>query len=323
MIISRTPFRVSFAGGGTDLPAFYCEEPGAVISTAIARYMYVTVHPSFDHGVRVSYSKTELVNASDEVAHPIVRESLRAVGITSGIEITSIADVPAGTGLGSSSSFAVGLLNALWGYLRQPREPDELARGACGIEMVQLREPIGKQDQYIAAYGGLKHIQFFPGGGVRVNPVPCDNGRKSNLGEHLLLFYVGGKHNAGRILREQADDTPRKRPVLRRMRDIAGEMKKVLASREDLRTFGELLHEGWTLKRSLNAGISNPEIDDIYATARAAGALGGKLLGAGGAGFFLFFCEKKNQAKLRAALSPLREMPFAFDTEGSRIIYSK
>jgi len=323
MIISRTSFRVSFAGGGSDLPAFYREEPGGVISTAIARYMYVTVHPSFDCGVRVSYSKTEMVSHCDELAHPMVREALRAAGIRSGIEITSVADVPAGTGLGSSSSFAVGLLNALWCHLRQPREAEELAREACELEMVRLAEPIGKQDQYIAAYGGLKHIEFFPDGNVRVNPVACENGRKAELEEKLLLFYVGGSHDAGSILREQSKDTASKRPVLRRMRDIAGEMKQVLASGENLRIFGELLHEGWTLKRTLNGGISNSKIDDIYAAARGAGALGGKLLGAGGAGFVLLFCERENQARLRGALDGMRELPFAFETEGSRIIYSK
>jgi D-glycero-alpha-D-manno-heptose-7-phosphate kinase len=321
MIISRTPFRISFAGGGTDLPAFTRQEPGAVTATTVDKYMFITVNKRFDETLRVSYSKTEIVDGADDLRHPIVREALKLVGLTRGLEITSIADLPAGTGMGSSSAFTVGLLNALYAYKGQHTSAEDLAEAACRIEIELLGEPIGKQDQYAAACGGLNHIRFNPDGSVFVDPVITTREVREELDANLLLFYTGATRSASAILKRQQDETDRKRQVLRGLRDIAERMARALQNGRRLNDFGDLLHEAWQLKRRVADGITSPDIDRWYEAARGAGALGGKVLGAGGGGFLLFFVERQNQGAVRRALADLRELPFRLEPQGSKIIY--
>jgi D-glycero-alpha-D-manno-heptose-7-phosphate kinase len=321
MIISRTPFRVSFAGGGTDLAAFYREEKGAVTSSTIDKYVYITVNKRFDSTLRISYSKTEIVDNVDQVQHRIVREALRLTGLKQGLEITSIADLPAGTGMGSSSAFTVGLLNALHAYAGRHTSAAQLAEEACRIEIDILGEPIGKQDQYASAYGGLNHVEFNPDGTVYVNPVISRRETREELGLNLMLFYTGVTRSASSVLVKQREDTAAKLAVLREMRDISDRMAEVFQAGRRLHEFGELLHEAWLLKRSVTSGISNPDIDRWYEAAREGGALGGKLLGAGGGGFLLFFVERQNRRAVAERLADLRELPFRLESEGSKIIY--
>ncbi len=321
MIISRTPFRVSFAGGGTDLRAFYKHDFGAVISTAVDKYMYIQVNKRFDETIRVSYSKTEIVETVDQIRHPIVREALKLVDITQGIEIISIADIPAGTGVGSSSSFTVGLLNALYAYLGKHVDAEALASQACHIEIETLGEPIGKQDQYIAAYGGLQYIRFNSDETVYVDPVICSKELKDRLGRQLLMFYTGLKRSASEILTRQKKETKNKLDYFCKLRDLAGQMQQILIKDGDLHKFGELLHEGWMIKRGILSDISNNIIDSYYEHALKAGAVGGKLLGAGGGGFILLYCPEEKHDDVRKALSELRELPIALEPQGSKIIY--
>ncbi|MCL5075745.1 MAG: GHMP kinase [Chloroflexi bacterium] len=322
MIISRTPLRISFAGGGTDLPAYYTQEPGAVLSTAIAKYIYVTVNKKFDDLIRVSYSITEIVEDVDSLKHGLVREALKLAGIGSGIEITTIADVPSrGTGLGSSSTLTVGLLNALAAFQGQAKSAKMLAEQACEIEINRLGEPIGKQDQYIAAYGGLQFIQFQPDGSVFVDPVICPQEVKQQLERNLLLFYTGRTREANTVLLKQRQKTPANRDILRKMRGLAFTLRDCLTNNRDLDRFGQYLHQGWEYKKQLASGISDALLDSYYERALAAGALGGKLLGAGGGGFFLFYCPEDRQDGLRHALADLKETRFRFEPQGSKIIY--
>jgi len=321
VIISRTPFRVSFAGGGTDLRAFYEHEPGAVVSTTIDKYMYLTVNKRFDHTVRVSYSRTEIVETADDVHHPLVREALRKAGIPNGIEVTSISDIPAGTGFGSSSSFTVGLLNALYAYTGTYAPAERLAAEACEIEIDIVGEPIGKQDQYIAAYGGLQYIRFNPDESVFVDPVVCSHELKRTLGDRLMLFYTGITRSASDILTEQRKETKNKLDFLRTMAHLAGEIRRVFQEGRDLDEFGELLHEGWMLKRELVSGITNTLVDAAYEKAHKAGAIGGKLLGAGGGGFLLLYAREDVQPRVREALSELREIPFDLEPQGTKIVH--
>lgn len=322
MIITRTPFRISFAGGGSDLEAFYTKEPGVVLSTAIDKYMYLTVMNRFGSDFRISYSRTEIVNSIDEIQHDIVRESLKSMGIKRGLEIVSMANIPAQTGLGSSSAFTVGLLHALHAFGGRSVSAEQLAREACAMEITRLGEPIGKQDQYIAAYGGMQFIQFNPDGSVAVEPVVCSTATLTALNSRLMLFFTGVTRKAGDLLKHQTAVTGQKRDTLRKMCDLARQLRDVLTSEENLNSFGQLLHEAWEAKRSINAsGISSESIDDYYDRGLRAGALGGKLLGAGGGGFLLFYCEQARQESVRAALSELVEVPFGFEPQGSRIIY--
>ena len=321
MILTRTPFRISFAGGGSDLAAYYTQEPGAVLSTAIDKYIYIAVKDHFEQNFRVSYSQTEIVDNVDDIQHRIVREALHQTGIERGLEIVSMGDLPSRTGLGSSSSFTVGLLHALHALSGRVASPERLAREACEIEIERLSEPIGKQDQYIAAYGGLQFIQFNPDGTVFVDPVVCPAETRHELNRRLLAFFTGYTRDARDVLAKQQESTPDKIPCLRRMCAIARELREVLTTGRDLNVFGTLLHEAWNLKRSLTPAISNGKIDEYYERGYRAGALGGKLLGAGGGGFLLFFCEPHNQDRLRAELSELRELHFALDPQGSKIVY--
>jgi D-glycero-alpha-D-manno-heptose-7-phosphate kinase len=321
MIITRTPFRISFAGGGSDLYSFYSEEPGAVLSAAIAKYMYLVVKERFGNTFRVSYSQTELRGHAGEIEHPIVRECLSALGIDRGLEIVSIADLPAQSGVGSSSSFTVGLLSALHAWKGQNVSADSLARQACDIEIDRLREPIGKQDQYIAAHGGIQFMQFMPDGAVYVDPVICSTETRRELNRRLLLFFTGQTREARSVLSRQNGRAAANRKGLRRLCLIAALMRDVLTGGADLNAFGYLLHEAWEVKKSLECTISNAAIDDLYERGIGAGALGGKLLGAGGGGFLLFFCEPQNQPVLRNAMRDAVEVPFAFEPQGSKIIY--
>lgn len=324
MIISRTPFRVSFLGGGSDIPSFYERSPGAVLSTSIDKYMYLTVHPYFEPGqTLVKYSRTELCRHDEEVRHPIVRECLRRVGIRSGVEITSTADIPSGTGLGSSSTFTVGLLNTLWSYAGRFASKAELAEQACRIEIERLGSPIGKQDQYAAAFGGLSLIEFHPSGRVSVQPLTLAETTMRTLERRLLLLYTGEVRDANEILADQQREirAEEKFRAQQEMVRLAYEGRRALYD-GDLDRIGSLLHENWLLKRCLSTKVSNGTIDALYQRALEAGAVGGKLLGAGGGGFLLFYCAEDRRDAVRRALGELRETPFGFDFGGTQIIYA-
>jgi D-glycero-alpha-D-manno-heptose-7-phosphate kinase len=324
MIISRTPLRISFAGGGSDLAAYYHHEPGAVVSVAIDKYIYITVNTKFDHQIRASYSVTEIVDSVDQLKHQLIREALRLVRREHSIEITSISDIPSqGTGLGSSSTYTVGLLNALYAHDGRFASAERLAQEACHIEIDRCGAPIGKQDQYIAAYGGLQFIQFNPDDTVFVDPVICAPETKQRLQQRLLMLYTGITRSADGVLREQRSNTSgdaAKRNNLRHMVQLAHDLRVALCA-NDLDAFGEILHTGWQLKRELASGISNLRIDDWYERARRAGAEGGKILGAGGGGFLLLYAHEEQHEAIRAALPELRYVPTSFEPQGSKIIY--
>ena len=323
MIITQAPYRISFAGGGTDLPAFCRDEPGAVISTAIDRHMYVTVGTRFENTIRVAYSTTEIVETLAQLKHSLVREALRVTGLDRSLEITTIGDVPAGTGMGSSSALTVGLLAALYAYQGRIASPEELARLACEIEIERVGHPIGRQDQYISAYGGLQYLRFNPDQTVDVEPVPCSRETLHALEERLLLVYTGSTRDANEILKAQKSATASKLGVLRRMRDLAGEMRDALTGPQgpDLGHFAELLREGWELKRTVVSAISTDMVDEWYRRARAAGARGGKLLGAGGGGFLLLMAEPEHHDAIRETLGRPKELPVSFDPRGARVIF--
>jgi D-glycero-alpha-D-manno-heptose-7-phosphate kinase len=321
MIITQTPYRASFAGGGTDLPAFYQHEYGAVLSVAIKKHMYVTVGPRFEASTRVAYSRTEICDTIDEIQHTIVREALRLTDLGPHLEITTIGDVPAGTGMGSSSTLTVGLLHALHAYKGQIVNRHKLAEEACKIEIDVLRKPIGRQDQYAAAFGGVNYIRFNPDHTVDVEPVPCRPETLGQLQESVLLLYTNRKRDADGVLRQQSEGTASRLDVLRKMRDLAGHMRHAISGRGDLPEFSRLLHEGWELKRSLGFGISDDGIDGWYNTARKLGATAGKLLGAGGGGFLLLVAPPDAHDRIRDALGRPRELNFEIDRLGSRIVF--
>ena len=324
MIISRTPLRISFVGGGSDLPAFYRQEPGAVVSTTIDKYIYITVNSKFDDKIRASYSRTEIVNCLGELQHELIREALKMVRIKKSIEITSISDIPSrGTGLGSSSTYTVGLLNALYAHRNYFAGAERLAQEACIIEIERCGKPIGKQDQYIAAYGGLQFIRFNVDESVFVDPVVCIPETRKRLQEGLLMLYTGLVRKADEILSEQSCNTQtdeEKRATLRRMVGLAEQTREALL-RNDLGGFGEVLHAGWMDKRKLASGISRPCIDEWYERARAHGAIGGKILGAGGGGFLLLYAPPERHAEICEALPELRPIDFRFSPQGSKLIY--
>ncbi|MGE3638849.1 MAG: GHMP kinase [Pirellulales bacterium] len=321
MIISQTPYRVSIAGGGTDLPAFYQREYGAVLSLAIDKHMYVTVSPRFDATTRVAYTRTEIVSSVDELEHTIVREALRMTGLGPHLEITTVGDVPAGTGLGSSSSLTVGLLNALYAYQGRVTSHARLADEACQIEIDVLNKPIGKQDQYAAAFGGVNYICFHPDGVVDVEPVPCTSDTISELKRYVLMIYTGQERSADEILKRQTAGTKERMDILREMRDLAGQLRESLTGKPEIEEFARLMHAGWELKRSLGFGITTGQVDEMYASARAAGAIGGKLLGAGGGGFLLLMAPPSRHDAIRSALKRPKELDFGVDRRGSRLIF--
>lgn len=321
MIITQTPYRVSFAGGGTDLPAFYRHEPGAVLSTTIDHHIYVNVHRRFEPNIRVAYSRTEIVTNVAELQHELVREAMRVVGIDEPLEITTIGDVPAGTGMGSSSTLTVGLLTALHAYRGRIASRERLAEEACRIEIERLGKPIGRQDQYAAAFGGMNYVRFYPDDRVEVEPVPCSSELLDELERNIMLVYTNQTRSADEILQRQSEATVDKMSVLREMRDLAGAMRETLLGLGNLREFARLMHVGWELKRSLGFGISSGRIDALYEKARLAGAEGGKLLGAGGGGFLLLLAPPDRHPAIRAALGRPQELPFRFARHGSRVIY--
>lgn len=322
MIISQTPLRISFVGGGTDLKSFYQYEDGMVVSSAIDKYVYVIVKERFDDKIYINYSIKEIVDDVSEIKHQLVREAMRTVGVKRGVEITTLADVPSeGSGLGSSSSITVGLLNALYNYAGRQVTLEQIAREACEIEIDICKKPIGKQDQYIASYGGLNKITFHPDESVSVSKVPVFNTNLLILGSRLLLFYTNKTRNADDILKIQAQNTEDKMKVLQKMKNFVPRLERSLQN-YNFNRLGKLLHENWLLKKSLVGSISNSEIDDMYNTAMDAGALGGKICGAGGGGFLLMYVPKAKQDHVRSALSDYRELPFMLDSYGSRIIFN-
>jgi D-glycero-alpha-D-manno-heptose-7-phosphate kinase len=322
MIGTRTPFRISFAGGGSDLKEFYSRHAGCVLSTTIDKYMYIFVHPYFDERIQVKYSRTELVGEAGEIKHPIVREALRKFGIR-GIDVNAIGDIPAGTGLGSSGSFTVGLLNALHAYTGRTPDRETLAREACAIEIDILVEPIGKQDQYAAAYGGLNLITFHPDDNVCVKPVVMSREKHRELENNLLFFYTGGARPAREILSAQKKNTLADEKTFMNIQTMTGLAQNLKTCLEAgaLQDVGAILDEGWRLKKELSPKISHDKIDYYYQQAYKNGAAGGKLLGAGGRGFLMFYCEPSRQAELRQALKDLREFKFKFDNSGTKVIY--
>lgn len=323
MIITRTPFRVSFAGGGSDLPSFYHQHEGCVLSTSINKYMYVSIHPTFNRQETcIKYSKTEIVDDVRKIQHPIARQLLLDRRLT-GVEIVSTADIPSGTGLSTSSAYTVGLINALNAFQGKYASQEKIAAQACEVEIDKLGEPIGKQDQYGTAVGGLKFIRFLPDETVEVEPVVMRTETRRELDDNLLLFYTGLTHSAGSVLKEQNANmisAADKVNNMIRMTKLAYEMRESLTS-GDLSSFGDIMNESWQLKRSMASTISNGLIDQYYDIAMKSGARGGKLLGAGGGGFLLFYCEKKAQPRLRSALSDLVELPFEMETGGTKVIY--
>lgn len=326
MIISRTPLRMSFAGGGSDLPAYYREFGGAVVSTAIDQYVYVNVNKKFDDGIRVGYSKNEEVSSAKEIAHPLVRSALEYLQIPGGVEITTIADIPSsGTGLGSSSSFTVGLLHALHEYRCKTVDAKTLAQEACHIEIDLCKEPIGKQDQYAAAFGGFNLIEFHPNETVTVNQIQCQAQTLQTLQENLLVLYTGKTRSASTLLKEQSAEMARseqKQKTMHQMVQLARDLSNELAANR-LDAMGEILRAGWMLKKSLVPGISESEIDGWYEAGMAAGAQGGKILGAGAGGFLLFYAPKERHFAITRALSGLKQVPMAFDRLGSQIIFNE
>ncbi|MFC1940710.1 kinase [Chloroflexota bacterium] len=324
MIISRTPFRISFFGGGTDYPVWYRENGGAVLSTTIDKYCYITCRclpPFFEHKHRIVYSQAELVRDIDEIRHPSVRETLRFTGITEGMEIHHDGDLPARTGLGSSSSFTVGLLHALYTLKGIMPARMQLARDAIGIEQNILKENVGSQDQVSAAFGGLNRIDFSREKDIEIKRITIKPDRIESLQNHLMLLFTGFSRTASEIAGEQIKQTPGKKRELAEMLRMVDEAINILNGDHDLSDFGKLLHESWQLKRSLTNKISTPYTDFLYEKATGAGATGGKLLGAGGGGFMLFFVKPELQAKVREALGNLLCVPFRFENSGSQIIF--
>jgi D-glycero-alpha-D-manno-heptose-7-phosphate kinase len=324
MIITRTPFRVSFFGGGTDYPAWYRESGGAVLATTIDKYCYISCRylpPFFEHKHRIVYSQIESIRTIDEIRHPAVRAVFRWANVEKGLEVHHDGDLPARSGLGSSSSFTVGLLHALRALVGVYCSKDELAQTAIHIEQDLIGENVGCQDQISAAYGGFNRIDFLHSGDYTVSAVVMDRQRKSDLQDHLMLFFTGLSRFASDIARDQIDNMANRRTELRAIHQMVDHALKILNNRTtSLDEFGLLLNEAWRCKRSLSDRISNPQIDDVYQTALGAGALGGKLLGAGGGGFLLIFARPERQPAVRAALSRLIEVPFRFENFGSSVV---
>ncbi len=324
MIICRTPYRVSFFGGGTDYPGWYRRHGGAVLAATIDKYCYLTCRhlpPFFDHRIRVVYRKIEACRTLDEVSHPTVRETLRFLGIDRGVELHHDGDLPARSGMGSSSAFTVSLLNALHALKGEMATKAQLAREAIHIEQDVLGETVGSQDQVLAAHGGLKHVRFHPDGEIEVCPVVLPHGRLAELKSYLLLVYTGIARTAADVAKSYVPGLEARRRQLRMMKDFVDEAIGVLAGGVNLLPIGELLHEAWMAKRSLSPIVSNPEVDDLYDRARTAGAVGGKLTGAGGGGFLLLFAPPDRHADILAALDDRIHVPFEFDTGGSQIIF--
>lgn len=322
MIMSRTPLRITFVGGGTDIPSFYRNyESGAVVSASINKYIYVAVNKKFDSKIRVSYAVTEIVDRVDDIKHPSVREALKLLNIDGGIEIVSISDIPSrGTGLGSSSTFLVGLLNALHAFKGEHASPKQLAEEAVLIERDILKEAGGKQDQYMAAYGGIQFMEFFPDERVAIKPVIMTEESRNQLQSNLLLFYTNRERSSAAIHKVQADGVDSKVDSYKFMRGLAFEMFDSM-SKGNIRDVGNLLHKNWEHKKSLATGISDEKIDEWYSLALENGASGGKMIGAGGGGFLLLFAPENAHERIGHSLPELKEEEFRIEYDGSRIIF--
>ena len=327
MIISRTPFRISFFGGGTDYPAWYEQHGGAVVAAAINRYCYISCRhlpPFFPHRFRIAYSQLETASTVEEIRHLAVRACLQCLNINEGLEIHHDSDLPKQTGLGTSSAFAVGLLNSLHRLLGQNVSPMQLAREAIHVERELCKEHVGSQDQVTAAIGGINRLDFMPDGRITTMPLKLPVGRLSAFERHLMLFFTGFSRFASDVVVEQLNNMARKEKELHEMRAMVDEAINILRDQaRDLTGFGELLHAGWMLKRSLSSQVSNATIDAIYQAARQAGALGGKLCGAGGGGFMLLFVDPEKQPAVKAALRDYLHVPFSIDFKGSQIIFQE
>jgi D-glycero-alpha-D-manno-heptose-7-phosphate kinase len=325
VIISRTPFRVSLVGGGSDFREYYRDRPGAVVAMAINKYMYVTVNKRFDETIRVSYTKTEIVDTLDELQHDLIREAMRMVGVIGGIEVTTIADIPAGIGLGSSSTLTVGVLNALHAYASRHVSAEELAQKACEVEIEILKKPIGKQDQYLAAYGGFQHVRFQPDETVQVNPIIFSNGTRRKLIGELMLFYTGMERASASVLQEakaRINSNGHTKASLDELVRLSDCLRQMLY-RNEVSELGQLLDRSWTLKKDMGSKVTNNILDRYYEIARSVGAEGGKILGAGGGGCLLLSVKEDKQAAVRTAMleTGLTEISFDCEPEGSKIIY--
>ncbi len=320
MIVVQAPLRVSFLGGGTDFAGFYRSEEGCVLSTAIDKYIYVIVKKRFEDRIRLGYTRTELVDNLSELKHELMREALRAVGIHRQLELSTMGDIPSeGSGLGSSSTVTVGCLNALYAYKGCLVDAETLASQACAIEIDTLGKPIGKQDQYIAAYGGIRFIRFLPDDTVEIQVVELADETRQALNEHLMLFYTGKTRESSSILGEQVEHISSRLPLLRELKSLAVKARQRIEE-GDADALGPLMHEGWMLKKELASKISNGEIDELYSAGLRAGATGGKLTGAGGGGFLLLYCPPQNREDVRYALRGLRELPVRMERDGSKVI---
>ena len=322
MIIIQTPLRISLFGGGTDFPKYFMEEGGCVLSSAIDKYIFIGIKKRFDRKLRAGYTKTELVDCIDDLDHDLIREAFRKTGITEGVEITTMGDIPSeGSGLGSSSTVTVGSLHAMYTYLGKIVPADLLAAEACEIEIDILGKPIGVQDQYITALGGLRIIEFMPDGQVLSEKVDINQCAPRRLNENLMLFFTGVTRQADTILVEQNDNLGNRLIILRRLKELAYSGRDELIA-GNIDAIGEYLHEGWMLKQQLASRISNPEINNIYDTAKSAGAIGGKITGAGGGGFLLLYCPHGKQETVRSALADLQELSFLLEHDGSKVIFN-
>ncbi len=324
MIITSTPYRISFFGGGTDYPVWYRENGGTVLATTINRYCYITCRllpPFFEYRHRIVWSQIENTNEIDEIAHPAVREAMRYMGIEDGVEIHHDGDLPARSGLGSSSSFSVGILHALHSLQGNLVSKRQLALQAIHLEQKLLKEDVGVQDQIVTAHGGLNTVDIAPDGEFHVNPLPMDPLRKELFQRHLMLIYTGISRTASEVARSQIENIPERTQIMREIQAMVPEAVKILTGTGDLNDFGRLLHEAWELKKSISDQITTPLVDDMYAAARSAGAIGGKLLGAGGGGFIVFFIEPGRHQAVLDALEDFLLVPFELETAGTRIAF--
>jgi D-glycero-alpha-D-manno-heptose-7-phosphate kinase len=322
LIIVQTPLRISFFGGGTDFPSFYMEEGGCVLSSAIDKFIFVTIKERFDRKLRIGYTQTEMVDDIDEIHHDLIRESLRLTGIGHGVEITTMGDIPSeGSGLGSSSTVTVGALYAMYAYQGEIISAERLAREACTIEIDILKKPIGIQDQYIAAYGGLRFLNFLPDGEVEVERIKISTESQRMLNDNFLLFFTGVSRSSSSILKEQKSNIKDRISELREIKQMAYQARSDI-EKGNFDSFGDLMNQSWELKKRLAGTISNGSINEIYETARRAGAIGGKLTGAGGGGFLLLYVPYERQKRVRSALSGLQELPFRLETDGTKVIFN-
>lgn len=322
MIIVQTPLRISFFGGGTDFRAFFMQEGGCVLSSAIDKYIFVTIKQRFDSKLRIGYTQTEMVDEVDQIHHELIRESLRLTRIERGVEITTMGDIPSeGSGLGSSSTVTVGALHAMYAYMGELVPTERLAREACAIEIETLNKPIGIQDQYIAAYGGLRFLEFLPNGQVIAEQIKLSSEAQRALNNNFMLFFTGMSRDSSSILKEQVRNLKDRLTELREIKHMAHEARCVIEA-ENFDALGVLLHQSWELKKRLAVTISNGRINEMYETARGAGAIGGKIAGAGGGGFLLLYVPIERQNKVRMALNALQELPFRLEADGTKVIFN-